>query len=85
MYQLSRITTDRGSLQFYDRIDALAIAAAHFVEAAAQDQAKAARRRQDERMEANLAAWFDETGSAIDSLALGFIPKGKGAYGGVKR
>ena len=85
MYQLSRITTDRGSLLFDDRIDALAIAAAHFVEAAAQDQQRAAQRRQEELVEASLAAWFDETGAKLDALALGIIPKASGATGGVKR
>lgn len=85
MYQLSRITTDRGSLLFDDRIDALAIAAAHFVEAAAQDQERAARRRQEELVEASLAAWFDETGAHVDALALGLIPRGSGATTGVRR
>jgi hypothetical protein len=85
MYQMSRITTDRGSLLFYDRIDALAIAAAHFVEAAAQDQQRVAARRQEELVEASLAAWFDETGAKLDALALGIIPKASGAVGGVKR
>jgi hypothetical protein len=85
MYQMSRITTDRGSLLFYDRIDALAIAAAHFVEAAAQDQQRVAARRQEELVEASLAAWFDETGAKLDALALGIIPKASGAVGGVRR
>jgi len=85
MYQMSRITTDRGSLLFYDRIDALAIAAAHFVEAAAQDQQRVAARRQKELVEASLAAWFDETGAKLDALALGIIPKASGAVGGVRR
>jgi hypothetical protein len=85
MFQLSRITTDRGSLLYDDRIDALAIAAAHFVEAAAQDQLRVAQRRQEELVEASLAAWFDETGAKLDALALGIIPKASGAVGGVKR
>jgi hypothetical protein len=85
MYQLSRITTDRGSLLYYDRIDALAIAAAHFVEAAAQDQRKAAQQRQDELLEATLAAWMDETGANLDALALGFTPRPRGATGGIRR
>lgn len=85
MYQLSRITTDRGSLLYDDRIDALSIAAAHFVEAAAQDQKRVAARRQEELVEASLAAWFDETGAHLDALALGIIPRTSGAAGGVKR
>jgi hypothetical protein len=43
-YQLSRITRDRGSLQRDDRLDALAIAAAYWRDAMAQD----AERRQKE-------------------------------------
>ena len=55
------------------------------MEAAAQDQERAALRRQEELVEASLAAWFDETGAHVDALALGIIPKGSGAVGGVRR
>jgi uncharacterized protein YajQ (UPF0234 family) len=41
LYQMSRITIERGALQFDDRIDALALGCAYFVEAAAQDQERA--------------------------------------------
>ena len=86
MYQLSRITVERGSLQFDDRIDALSLGCAFFVEAAAQDQQKAALSRQEEIDEANLRAWFDEGGAGLDALALGWKPQPRGqAYGGVKR
>lgn len=86
MYQLSRITTERGALVFDDRIDAVALGAKFFTDAAAQDQKKASKQRQDEIDEANLKAWFDETGASIDALALGWKPRLRGmAYGGVKR
>ena len=75
MYQMSRITTDRGCLLFDDRIDALAIAAAHFVEAAAQDQKKAADARELAELEAELQAWMDETGANLDALAMGIRPQ----------
>ncbi|MEB3361558.1 MAG: phage terminase large subunit, partial [Synechococcaceae cyanobacterium] len=45
MYQLSRITTERGSLEADDRIDVVAIGAAYFTEAAAQDQTRQAQAR----------------------------------------
>lgn len=86
MGQLSRITVERGSLTFDDRIDALALGVKFFIDAAAQDQEKAKANRQDELEDAMRQAWFDETGSQIDSLAMGFRPKGNArAYGGVKR
>lgn len=86
MYQLSRITIERGALMFDDRIDVVALGAKFFTDAAAQDQQKASKQRQDEIDEANLKAWFDETGASIDALALGWKPRLRGmAYGGVKR
>ena len=86
MFQLSRITVERGALQFDDRIDVLALGCAFFVEAAAQDQEKAQIARQEEIDDALREAWFDETGSQIDALALGFRPQPRGmAYGGIKR
>ena len=86
MYQLSRITVERGALVFDDRIDALALAAKFFTDAAAQDQELQQLARADEQQAEHLAAWFDETGSCIDALALGWKPQPKGrAYGGVRR
>jgi hypothetical protein len=86
MLQLSRITIDRGSLQFDDRIDALALGVKFFTDAAAQDQEKAKAARQDDLEDAMRQAWFDETGSSIDALALGWKPQPKAvAYGGIKR
>jgi hypothetical protein len=86
LYQMSRITIERGALMFDDRIDALSLGCAFFVEAAAQDQERAKVNRQEEIDDAIRDAWFDETGSQIDSLAMGYRPKGHArAYGGVKR
>jgi len=86
MYQLSRITTERGALVHDDRIDALALALQFFTEAAAQDQRKAQANRQAELEDWTRQAFFDETGASIDALALGFRPSPRGrAYGGVKR
>lgn len=86
MYQMSRITIERGALQFDDRIDVLALGCAFFVDAAAQDQEKAQRDRQEELEDAIREAWFDETGSQIDTLALGLRPQPRAmAYGGIRR
>jgi len=86
MYQMSRITADRGCLTYYDRIDALAIGCSWFVEAAAQDQVKAQQQRADEIEDWSRQAWMDETGASVDALALGFRPMARSAaYGGVRR
>ena len=86
MYQMSRITVERGSLSFDDRLDALALGVKFFIDAAAQDQEKAKAARQDELDEVMRQAWFDETGASIDALAMGWKPQPKArAFGGVKR
>jgi len=86
MYQLSRITVDRGCLMFDDRIDALSLAIKFFTEAAKQDQAKAKAKRDDELMDLMREAWFDEKQACIDDLACGIKPRARGrAYGGVQR
>jgi len=86
MYQASRITTERGALEHDDRLDAVALAAKYFTDAAAQDQQKQVTARADQLQAEQLAAWFDETGSCIDALALGWKPRPRArAYGGVRR
>ena len=86
MMQLSRITVDRGSLSFDDRIDAMSLGVKFFIEAAAQDQEKEQALRQEELEQTMRAAWFDETGACLDALALGWTPRTKGkSYGGVMR
>lgn len=86
MYQLSRITTERGALMHDDRIDALSLAVQFFTESAAQDQQRQAQVRQDEMMEWTVQAFLDETGASIDALAMGFKPAGpRRSYGGVHR
>jgi hypothetical protein len=86
MFQMSRLTPEKGCLSFDDRLDALAIACAFFVEAAAQDQQKAqisrAQMLQDEAME----AWMDESGALVDQLALGMRPRASSrSQGGISR
>jgi len=86
MYQLSRITPDRGALTFDDRIDAVSLGLKFFTESAKQDQAKARVARQEELEEQMRQAWFDEAGAYIDELAMGLKPRPHGkAYGGVAR
>lgn len=86
LYQASRITTERGALEHDDRLDALALAAKYFTDAAAQDQQKQVTARAEQLQAEQLEAWFDESGSCIDALALGWRPQQKArAYGGVRR
>lgn len=80
IYQLSRVTAERGCLEFDDKADALSLGCQWFVESAAQDQEVAQERRADELMLQELEDWFDETRTSADSLVLGRLPKA-GALG----
>jgi hypothetical protein len=86
-WQLSRLTAEKGCLDHDDRADALAIALAYFVEAAAQDQMRAQADRAAQMQAEDMEAWQSEQEGAIDSLALGWRPNtsNHGAYGGVRQ
>lgn len=84
--QASRLTAEKGCLSHDDRLDALAIACGYFVEAAAQDQNRAKRARDEQLQQEAYDAWLDETGAAVDALALGWRPKsGTRAHGGISQ
>ena len=86
LFQMSRITMDRGSLAADDRIDSLALACQFFTEAAAQDQNRVAANREYEMFMNQIEMAADETGASIDALALGLPTKSIGrSYGGSKR
>lgn len=53
-YQLTRITRDRGSLQHDDRLDALSIAVAYWVEQMAQDNTKQVEKHKDKLLREEL-------------------------------
>lgn len=88
--QLSRLTIDRGCLEWDDRGDVLSFGVSYFTESAKQDQEKQAQARSDAIEDAYLAAWFDETGGSIDSICMGYIghpalgPGGKTFGGGIR-
>ena len=65
MYQLSRITRDRGSLNHEDRLDALAMACGAWVEAMALDAKDQVQDRQDALLEMELMTWENDTLSAL--------------------
>lgn len=75
MYQMSRMTKDRGSLAHDDRIDALAMAVAYWVEAMGQDEAMKMRDRETQLLDAELQAWHGQAGMSIDVLAMGGTPE----------
>ena len=86
-FQASRLTPERGCLSHDDRLDALAIGCAFFVESAAQDQLKSQQSRNEQLQRESLEAWMDETGALVDALALGWRPKATAgrSHGGVTR
>lgn len=67
-YQLTRITKDRGALVHDDRLDALSMAVAYWVEQMARDVDLALQEHKDEKMEAELERFMEN--------AIGY--KGKG-------
>jgi hypothetical protein len=54
MYQLSRITRERGALRHDDRIDALAMAVGHWTTIMAQDDNKRVNERKQELLNKEL-------------------------------
>lgn len=71
MYQMSRITKQRGALAFDDRLDVLAMAVAFWTEQMGQDEEDKMDQRQEELLEAELALWNGDSGISIDVLAMG--------------
>lgn len=57
MYQMSRITRDRGSLAHDDRLDCLAIAVGYWTERMGQDADKKMLQRKDNLVKEELKAW----------------------------
>lgn len=75
MYQMSRITKDRGALAYDDRIDALAIAVAYWVEMMGQDEQAKMDQRQEQLLDAELKSWHGELGMSLDVLMMGGTPE----------
>ena len=58
-YQMSRLSRDKGSLAFDDRLDVLAMACAYWVEQLARDQELAMKQRKDDLQREALAHFLD--------------------------
>jgi len=71
MYQLTRITKARGALAYDDRLDALAIGVAYWVEQMGQNEEDKMDQRAAEILEAELASWSGQDGISLDILAMG--------------
>lgn len=75
-YQMSRLTKDRGSLAFDDRIDVLAMAVAYWVEQMGHDEEERMEERQERIADAELELWHTGIdGISLDLLALGATPE----------
>jgi hypothetical protein len=61
IYQMSRITRQKGSLAHDDRLDAMAIAVAYWVEQMAQDVDKAIESRKDSKLRKELEDFMDHS------------------------
>ncbi len=75
MYQISRVTKDRGSLAFDDRLDALAIAVAYWTEQMGQDAEVKQAARREELADAELKDWSTGMGMSLDALMMGATPE----------
>jgi len=81
MYQLTRLTKDKGSLAKDDRIDALALAVHYWLNVLEQDAQQAARDHRTAALEDMLEGWFDSTKTA-NMLGIGVSPSSnKGTWG----
>lgn len=69
-YQMSRITRDKGALSQDDRLDALAIAVAYWVNAMAQDADKQVQARQSKLLDEELAQFTGRARKSADALLL---------------
>ena len=72
MYQLARITKERGALKHDDRLDALAMAVQYFTDRLALDSKAEEQRRNEEAWERELEIWAKETGEQMGSQPLNF-------------
>ncbi len=59
VYQMTRITFDRGALKHDDRLDALAIAVNYWVEQMSQDELRGLQERRDELLDRELAKFME--------------------------
>ena len=73
-HQMTRICREKGALKFDDRVDALAMMVAHFIEMMAQDEEKSADAQREEavrkdldRFQGNIVTWGGDDGLMSDT------------------
>jgi len=65
-YQMTRLTRDKGSLQYDDRIDTLSMGVNYWVEQMAADENQAYQDRQEYQLEENIRSFMEQTGAMQD-------------------
>ncbi len=75
MYQLTRITRDRGALANDDRLDALAIAVAYFTAQMALEHAKEEQKDKERRLQEELQRFMEVALGASARRAGGAIKR----------
>ena len=68
MYQMTRITAERGALTNDDRLDALAMAVQYWVDAMAQDVEERMSMRHAERLMDEMARLYDQSSMGLAML-----------------
>jgi hypothetical protein len=85
-FQLSRLTAEKGCLQWVDRADALSFGVKHFLDVVSKDQENEEKRRREAEEDALLELFLSDDASAIETLAMGGRrPAPQGPHGGVTR
>ena len=78
MYQLTRLTADRGSLANDDRLDALAMAVQFWVESVAQDTERQMATRKEELLSAEVRNMKDKADLGLAVFTDGSFKGSKG-------
>jgi len=85
-FQLSRLTAEKGCLEWIDRADVLSLGAKHFLDAVSKDQENEEKRRQEAEEDALLELFLSDDASAIETLVMGGRrPALRGPQGGCTR
>ena len=77
-YQMSRLTREKGSLAHDDRLDALSMAVAFWVNAVEQDADRMIRTKKEELLRRELEVFTSRNAASLDSLVLGTAGKSLG-------
>ena len=65
-YQMTRLTRDKGSLQYDDRVDVLAMGVNYWVEQMASDENLAYTERQEYELEENMRSFMEQVDKSYE-------------------